>query len=389
MAFAVTRTLLRDCPICRGPIEGLGITVDYGVPALNARISVGFAACGDCSFVFQQDPVSFESMTKYYQSSPRYRSGVTENVEAALYASQAAFMERDGCIQGASVLDIGADMGKLLDVLVTHGCSTWFMESNLTALEFLTSSGRHRQIERLGEEDRFDLIVLSEVYEHIVEPVSFLRDMRWHLNPGGRVFIEVPCHTNWDAGEYGFSFEHVNYFSTFALSRAFRHAGFYASHMEVSSDARYFDGRVKIIRAMIRPIAFDPDGNLPATVRHHHAAGMGGRMAAARQLAKTRKRNGSGLALYGAAELADLMLSDTRPDDAGVIAIFDTDPRKHGNLFHGLKIQSPDEIPASGCSAIMIMSSAVAVIRETIANTGFAGDVIAWNELEGADAAKY
>ena len=380
---SVSRRFFRTCPICGGSSDELGIVVDYGVPALGKRISVSFAACEACLFAFQQNPVSDDQMTLYYKSSPRYRCERVEDVEASLYARQFAFMEQSGSVRGVSALDIGADMGKLLDVLHAQGCQTAFMESNEKAVAYLNSHGRHRWIERLSPEDKFEVIILSQVYEHIAEPVGYLRNLRSHLAPAGRIFIEVPCHTNWDRTEYGFSFEHVNYFSTFALTRALHNAGYFASQMEIASDARYFDGRIKIIRTMVRPYSSEAARDLVSAVKSHHAVDMSGRIAAARQLALQYRSNGSGgLALYGAAELADMVLSDVDPHETGIVAIFDTDAQKHGRSFHGFSIMSPSEIPGTRCGGILILSAATTSIRRTIKDVGFAGAIFGWSDLE-------
>ncbi len=382
----IARTHIRQCPICGGQSDALGITVDYGVPALGARIPISFAACRACAFAFQQDPVRDDQMERYYRASPRYRSEVVDKTEAALGAAQVAFMEATGPVgNGPSVLDIGADMGKLLDRLHARGCQTAFMESNEKAIEYLSSHGRHRRIEELRPDDRFDLVVLSQVYEHIVDPVVFMRSLRDHLSARGRVFIEVPCHTNWDDAEYGLSFEHVNYFSTYALGCALHRAGYYIARMEVSADDRYFGGRVRIIRAIARPVASGTERDLIAAIRNHHAAGMTGRVAAARGLAEKCRRTGhGGLGLYGAGELADMILSDPELHHTAIAAIFDTDAQKHGRAFHGLSIKGPREIPATGCSAILILSGATAAIRKTIEDSGFAGEVVAWCDLEAS-----
>jgi 2-polyprenyl-3-methyl-5-hydroxy-6-metoxy-1,4-benzoquinol methylase len=44
-------------------------------------------------------------------------------------------------------------------------------------------------------EDTFDLIVLSEVLEHIEDPASVMRRLRDLVAPGGHVFVNTPLNS--------------------------------------------------------------------------------------------------------------------------------------------------------------------------------------------------
>jgi len=46
-----------------------------------------------------------------------------------------------------------------------------------------------------ADEARFDRIVISEVLEHLEDPVAILKGIRRHLAPGGKVFINVPVNS--------------------------------------------------------------------------------------------------------------------------------------------------------------------------------------------------
>lgn len=380
---------ISQCPICAGLPTALGITVGYSVAALRGRVSIDYACCPACGFVFQRNPLTWESLRGYYRQSPRYRPAEIDESEAQLCLAQANFMADAGPLDGRSILDVGADMGKLLDVLAAkHACKTAYMEENEEAKRQLRSHGRHREVVGLRESDCFDWLVLSEVLEHIVDPVTYLSMMRRYLAADGKVFIEVPCHSFWDDEDYGFSFEHVNYFSPASLTSALHRASFVTTKLEIGSDARYFVGKVRVIRAVAQAASPSLPAHLAAAVRAHHNRGMEARFAAAERLSIDNARNGRpGLALYGAAELADLLLSNTTLDAADILAIFDTDPKKHNTLFHGLPVRPPQDIPVVSPTAILILSSAESAIRRTISATGFTGEVIGWSDIKpGASA---
>jgi SAM-dependent methyltransferase len=375
-----THLIIANCPICQKPADPLDVKVSYGLPCFTERVQIEFSCCEPCGFVFQSNPLTRPDLETYYRASPRYRSAEDNVTEDSLRKAQLNFMTVAGLRQGCSVLDVGADMGKLLDLIQQrYAATTAYMEDSDFACRHIDAHGRHRRISSLPEASRFDWIVLSQVLEHIVDPVSFLKAIRANLSKEGQVFIEIPCHSYWDEKDYGFSFEHVNYFSPAALGETLRAAGFIMTRLEVCSDDRYFQSRIRIIRsiAQVSPVAELP---LLNSVKAHHRRLMADRFAQVAALG-AQHRDNSKIALYGAGELTDLVMNNTELSLNEVAAIFDTDKVKHGMVFCGLPVRSPLDIPNVNPAAIIILSSAEAAIRETIRRTGYTGNVLGWNDL--------
>jgi 2-polyprenyl-3-methyl-5-hydroxy-6-metoxy-1,4-benzoquinol methylase len=100
----------------------------------------------------------------------------------------------------ATVLDVGCADGTLARVLKTHGCRVSGVEGDTaaaeTALEHLddlvvadlngTSLAEH------FKPASFDVVVLSDVLEHVLEPEQLLKDAVSLLAPRGRVVMSVP-----------------------------------------------------------------------------------------------------------------------------------------------------------------------------------------------------
>jgi SAM-dependent methyltransferase len=99
----------------------------------------------------------------------------------------------------ARILDVGTGYGHVL-----HALGERYPGSELQAIEFsdaavahLRSIGVHVEVapveEALGNLDTgFDIIAMSHVLEHLLEPVSVLTLLRQRLNPDGVLYIEVP-----------------------------------------------------------------------------------------------------------------------------------------------------------------------------------------------------
>lgn len=371
------------CPICASDVEPLDVRETYELKALAGSITVDLVMCRACQFVCAGTVLPLDALMRYYEQSPKLREAVPSATDRALYAAQAGFMQRAGRLAGARVLDIGADMGKLLDHLRgEYGCQTFYEEANLTALAWLRESNRHRDAAGLAPDTRFDWIVLSQVLEHIIDPVPMLVGLRRRLEPTGALFVEVPNHGMWDDLDIGLSFEHVNYFSPASLTAALDRAGYHLLSLEVTTDQHYFDGHCRIIRACAQPRASGLIADAARFVREHEQRQKSARVQAVDALSRELEQTGRrGLGLYGAAELAGIVMRHIPASSGRVAAVFDSDSRKHGLDFGGLAVRSPAEIVTVDPGAIVILSSAEADIRQTIATAGYQGMVVGWSEL--------
>lgn len=373
-----THQLLSHCPICQAAAKPLDIAISYGLPCFKERVRIVFTRCPSCAFVFQSNPLERADMATYYSASPRFRSAEDyDPLERLLHQTQLGFMVGNGLRPRSTLLDIGAEMGRLLDLAKKrYDAVTAYIEDSVFACEYINAHGRHRQIVELGENDRFDWVILSQVLEHIVDPVDFLRSLRPHVVDDGGVFIEVPCHAFWNNTECHFSFEHVNYFSPAALTATLQAAGFVTINAEIGTDARYWGGRLKYIRLAAQKSAVPQQDEVIA----HYRREMGDRFAHLKSLA-SRHRDKGKLALYGAAELADLVFNNVPFEQGDVVAIFDTDTKKHGTRYHGLTVHSALDIPVINPALIVVLSGAETAIRDTIKRSGFTGSIIGWSEL--------
>ncbi len=103
-------------------------------------------------------------------------------------------------VRPARVLDVGCGTGEKL---------TWPLAQAHPAVRFVGADADARSIDyardsclapnleflplaQLRGDERFELIVASEVIEHVEAPVAFLRDLKGRLAPGGRIVVTVP-----------------------------------------------------------------------------------------------------------------------------------------------------------------------------------------------------
>lgn len=97
-----------------------------------------------------------------------------------------------GDVQGTKVLDLGAGTGRHLRALDARGA--WVVAGDLRP-EVHAASGGVVQLDahHLPFRDAsFDLVVVSEVLEHVPAPLLVLRECARIVGPGGRVIVSVP-----------------------------------------------------------------------------------------------------------------------------------------------------------------------------------------------------
>ena len=105
-------------------------------------------------------------------------------------------------LKGMSVLDIGCGWGQALLAFKKKGMHCYGFDPAPEGVEYARKKGL--DVVRAGMEKmdvfggkRFDVVTLTDVLEHLSDPVAVLKEIRTHLlKPGGVLFIDVPNEFN-------------------------------------------------------------------------------------------------------------------------------------------------------------------------------------------------
>ncbi|MGJ8642788.1 MAG: class I SAM-dependent methyltransferase [Luteolibacter sp.] len=137
-----------------------------------------------------------------------------------------------------SVLDIGCGCGELLNAFEPYtkklvGYETDpIMASHAKAQQASDSVEIRNQHYTPGNcPEKFELVTMSHVLEHIPEPVDFLTLLRTEtISPGGALFLEVPNEPDfWVESQIQWQrigLGHLNYFTSESLENTLTSAGF-------------------------------------------------------------------------------------------------------------------------------------------------------------------
>lgn len=194
--------------------------------------------CRRCGFMLCP---SIGSVRQHYElmEDPAYEDGregrrfqarqLLEHVRRIQYA--------DG-VSGKRLLDVGAGSGFLVEEAAAMGFDAYGIEPSRWLCERARLRGitlRHGTLDQVAITDRYDLITVVDVIEHVDLPVELLRSAANLLARGGILLIVTPdvrslaarlLRWRW----WHFRIAHVGYFSHHSLDLACRRAGLAGFH---------------------------------------------------------------------------------------------------------------------------------------------------------------
>ncbi len=221
-----------SCIVCGGT---LAPAVDAPRSSYADRGKYRIDACQDCGIGATMPRPSDEELAACYAST--YGYSTHDLIEAEKRRRSAALLAWSGVNAGA-ILDVGCMFGFLLDEARAAGLVPYGIELSPGPAEAARAKGHDvftGTIEQFAADRpnlRFAAIFAQHVLEHIPDPLSFLKQARAMLQPGGKLVLAVP---NFDArlrrltprawGWYQVPV-HLHHFSSRALQRLLRDAGF-------------------------------------------------------------------------------------------------------------------------------------------------------------------
>lgn len=156
------------------------------------------------------------------------------------------------------VLDVGAGTGDQVAELVRLGYDAIGLEPNAQAVAIALSRGRpvhHGTAEAPPFEDAsFDTVILSQVMEHLVDPIAALSSLRRLLRPGGRLIVLTPNVQGVPRRLFGNEWAHwhppyhVHLFGRSQLRRAIAQAGYRVEQVATLTPSFWLNMSVQLRR---------------------------------------------------------------------------------------------------------------------------------------------
>ena len=234
----------RLCPICNSAAINPLFKMPFADSDYNLMTDYGIEVCNSCGMAFVNPIPDQQSWDQYYAKLSKYDFSVQQigKHDRIRFNSIADFLLTNNIARNSNVLDVGCGSGGLLSVLQMKGFQ------NLSGLEpslnvrsaFINDHVQimSGSIDHYFSDKKYDLIILAEVLEHIVDLQSLMIKISCLQNDTGWLFTSVPDGTRFTSCSDGpfqqFSVEHINFFSPQLLKRLMRAHGYTCVSMQQS-----------------------------------------------------------------------------------------------------------------------------------------------------------
>lgn len=179
------------CTVCGGDSRRIAVT----------RNDFDLLRCVNCALVFCSPMPTPEDLDDYYQGFAYAKPDESELTRQVAYTeagTRRLLHEIDGLSRRPirKVLDFGGGLGFFANALSQHYSDVSLFDLDGHARDF----ARNRFPSRFDVLDdaesalsnKYDLILLNQVIEHVPDPVSFLHSFTTALEPGGLLVVTTP-----------------------------------------------------------------------------------------------------------------------------------------------------------------------------------------------------
>lgn len=197
--------------------------------------------CSECGNIQQTEYYKEDVLTDFYSNF--YRKIYGNQPPLDLYAAQkrrglSIYKFVSSVVNPKTVLEVGVGSGGILSVFHDNDCKTIGLDYDEEYLSIARKNNLNvfnGSIEKLNRNDKFDLIILSHVLEHIVDPLPFLKKLSEHLTENGTIYIEVPSLNQVCTIDYDYDLmlywqnAHTIHFTILSLRLLLKRAGFHSA----------------------------------------------------------------------------------------------------------------------------------------------------------------
>ena len=245
-----------------GGTDGLSLQPEsFKISDAHYGVSLPRYRCKSCGFV----QCATTDVTSYYEQL-KDEEYIESSDQRALQFEKLLKTVDPYIRKRGNLLDIGAGSGIFLREAMKHGFSVTGIEPS----EYLVNKAKMDELNIICgtfpddcPEQKYDVVFLTDVIEHIVDPLSMLRRIHDYLAENGRVIITTPDVSSIMARLLGkhwwhYRVAHVGYYNRETLQRIMERAGFVPIKWKYAKwyfSSRYIMERLTKYLPFVKPLA--------------------------------------------------------------------------------------------------------------------------------------
>ncbi|MBA5778532.1 methyltransferase domain-containing protein [Stappia sp. F7233] len=247
---------------------------------------------------------------------------------------------------GASVLDYGAakaaTLSKILLLRPDIDAYVYDVSSDYKSHWDKWLAPDHQALYSVpgGWRGKFDLVTAHFVLEHLVDPVSILKEMAGLIKPDGRIFFTVPSFQG-NPGDL-LVVDHLNHFTEASLAEAVRRSGLSLTGL----DAESFRGAYLVTASQradtVEKANFDPSIGCASAKEIADSWTE----AASRIESAAKMHSGKKMAIYGAGFYGSFIAQRLKHVAPRPAYFIDSNQHLQGSSIFGIPVISPSDVPA-------------------------------------------
>lgn len=334
------------CNICNKKLKKLSTKLLLKIS--KKIIKINYAKCDYCDYAQTLNMPSSKLLIEYYKNNNQLRRKITSKEEIYHIKKQIDFFKNYLSINNFKNLEIGPNMGHFLITLRKKFKKNKFYYSELNeyANKYLKTLNfiEHKK-------HKVNSIILLHVFEHVQNPIKFLKHLKKFLLNEGIIFIEVPDYSVKDKLNCDpFQFEHLSYFSLQSLLKITKKAGFVIEAVERDITKNYSTTPGRVIRLILKKYTRKCLSSTWNSISNQNTK----KLLMISQLIKKLKKSNLKIAVYGAGTITQQV--DSLYNLNGMIkVIYDNDKKKIGKTIFNAPIIKPDKIKNKDFDKIIIL----------------------------------
>jgi 2-polyprenyl-3-methyl-5-hydroxy-6-metoxy-1,4-benzoquinol methylase len=353
------KKLFRSCPICTCEEGKILHTQRFILPEGHLLPSeYDVVNCENCGFVFADTQASQKIYDRYYTEMSKYEDVNTASGGGDKHYDLHRLNEMADRIEQilsknyfSSILDIGCGNGGLIKILYDRGYKNVVgLDPSVACVDRIRNQGIEAHLGGLFSENkinkRFDILILSHVFEHIYDLGEAVTNLKDWINTEGLIYVETPDASKYPeyyiVPYYYFDTEHINHFSKLHHQNLFGNLGFElvkSDQLEIMvSEKQKYPAVFSVFKYIGIPQHIKPDFSLVERIKLFTQLSTNSKQV---QIINEYFLSQIPIIIWGAGNYTLRLLSDTNLKNCNIVHFVDSDSKKWGLTINGKPIFSP------------------------------------------------